>query len=172
MTLPPFWWQGQNSCGKVIKSCGKFIIDGGKVVKKKGHSPHIKMTLPPVRMGGDEKKRVTLFFWDKCGKDINLLARTCRECGKDIFFFIYENDFATLWNDLATPKNDLAMINGARSLFLVARSFQSVARTLFMRFVHTFARNLSWDKKGPNTPKKCICHTKKWPCHLWGGKVI
>ena len=25
MTLPPFWWQGHNSCGKVISKCGKDI---------------------------------------------------------------------------------------------------------------------------------------------------
>jgi hypothetical protein len=41
----------------------------------------------------------------------------------------------------------------------------------FLSFEPTFARNLSWGKKWPNTPKKCICHTKKWPCHLYGGKV-
>ncbi len=65
------------------------------------------MNLPQMGVWVVEKKRVTLFFWNKSGKDINLLARTCRKCGKDMCFVIFENDIATLSNDLATQKMTL-----------------------------------------------------------------
>ncbi len=69
-----------------------------------------------------------------------------------------KNDLTHQKNVFATPKYDLATQKVARSFFCVARSYKSVAMTLFLCFVHTFARILSWDKK-------CLCHTTKWPCH-------
>ncbi len=83
-----------------------------------------------------------------------------------------KNDLTHQKNVFATRKNDLATKNAARSFVGVARSFESGAKTFLLSFIHTFARKLSWDKKWPNTPKKCICHTKKWPCHKKCGKVI
>ncbi len=82
-----------------------------------------------------------------------------------------KNDLTHQRNVFTTHKNDLATEKVAKSFIGVARSFQSVAMPFFLSFVHTFARNLSWGKKWPNTPKKCICHTQKLPCHLYGGKV-